>query len=208
MNKISTLASALFFLLATQGIQAHSVPTNALEINPIEVGTQMPDAAVKLPDGTPVTLSSITDGKPSVLVFYRGGWCPYCNKQLAGLLKIEKELQEIGYQIIALSPDKPATVAKASEEAMLTYQLLSDASLNAAKAFGIAYKVDEATLNKLKTYKIDIVEASGELHNQLPVPAVFLTDAEGKIISRHYDANYKSRIRSDKLLKTAKEAMK
>lgn len=207
MNKISTLASALFFLLATQAIQANSVPTNAREINPIEVDTQMPDAAVKLPDGTPVMLSSITGGKPSVLVFYRGGWCPYCNKQLAGLLKIEKELQEIGYQIIALSPDKPATIAKASEEAILTYQLLSDPSLNAAKAFGIAYKVDEATLKKLESYKIDIVEASGELHNQLPVPAVFLTNAEGKITSRHYDADYKLRILPEKLLEAAKGAI-
>ncbi len=42
--------------------------------------------------------------------------------------------------------------------------------MEAAKAFGLAYKVDEATLKSLEGYGIDLKENSGEHHEMLPVP--------------------------------------
>ena len=41
-----------------------------------------------------------------VLTFYRGGWCPYCNTQLAGLRKAEKKLINLGFDVYFISPDK------------------------------------------------------------------------------------------------------
>lgn len=71
----------------------------------------------------------------------------------------------------------------------------------AASAFGLSFKVDSPTLKKLDSYDIDIEAASGQNHHLLPVPAVFITDDEGRITFRHYDPNYKKRLSSKALLK-------
>ena len=76
--------------------------------------------------------------------------------------------------------------------------------MEAAKAFGVAYKLDTQTLEKLASYEIDIEKASGETHHILPVPAVFLTDKNGMITYRYFDADYTKRLSSENLLKAAK----
>lgn len=207
MNKATILATTLFITAFASYARAHDVPTDANEINPVEVGTLVPDAAVKTAKGEAIQLRSLTAGKPSVLVFYRGSWCPYCNRQLSGLAEVEEELLALGYQVIAFSPDKPEIVAETANEAV-TYQLIADSALNAAQAFGVAFTVNDATLKKLESYDIDIEAASGETHNMLPVPAVFLTNAEGRITYRYYNANYKVRLAPEDLLKAAKAAAK
>ena len=59
-------------------------------------------------------------------------------------------------------------------------------------------------LEKLESYHIDIEAASGETHHLLPVPAVFLTDADGKITYRYFNADYSVRLEAAELLKAAK----
>ncbi|ULT24851.1 redoxin domain-containing protein [Sphingobacterium sp. E70] len=40
--------------------------------------------------GGAIDIGKAISQKPTILVFYRGGWCPYCNLQLSGLQEIEK----------------------------------------------------------------------------------------------------------------------
>jgi thiol-disulfide isomerase/thioredoxin len=42
-------------------------------------GTPLPDGELLDVTGQPATLAQALSGNPAVLVFYRGGWCPYCN---------------------------------------------------------------------------------------------------------------------------------
>src|ERR1700722_10379808 len=46
-------------------------------------GAGLPDAGLLDAHGTPTTLCAVTDGRPAVIVFYRGAWCPYCNLALS-----------------------------------------------------------------------------------------------------------------------------
>ena len=103
---------------------------------------------------------------PAVLVFYRGGWCPYCNRQLAALGEVEQELRGSGYRIHTVSPDSREKIAETAAGSDFTYTLYSDAPAEAAKAFGLAYRVDAAACEKLLGYRIDPEEAS----EQGPMP--------------------------------------
>lgn len=190
--------------LLTASAQA-GIPTDAREVNPIEVGATAPDIALTQADGTQVRLHALVSEQPAMLVFYRGGWCPYCNRHLAELGDIEAELRELGYRIHAVSADKPELVATAAAEADFDYALYSDASSEAAQAFGIAFRVDDATQKKLLGHGIDLESASGQAHHLLPVPAVFLIDQDGKIRFRHFDANYRERLSGEALLNAARE---
>ncbi len=122
-------------------------------------------------------------------------------KQLGQLQEIEPQLKEMGYQIIAISPDKPEELKKTIEKEKLTYQLLSDSKMEASQAFGIAF------VNKSKMLTKILERASGEKHHQLPVPSVFIVGKDGVIKFVHFDPNYRKRIEPDALIAAAKEAL-
>lgn len=171
------------------------------EATVIEAGSQAPNPSLTTVEGEAQSLDSLRGEAPTVLVFYRGGWCPYCNRQLAALQEVLPQLKVKGWQLLALSPDKPEELKKTIENQKLDYTLVSDSKMEAAKAFGVAFQVDDATLNLYKTYNIDLVAASGQDHHQLPVPSVFLINAEGKITYVFSNPDYKVRLSAKELLK-------
>lgn len=202
MKPTSILQFAVLIFLSAVSLPA--VPTDANEVNPVEVGSTAPNVTLTKADGTQVELHELVSEHPAVLVFYRGGWCPYCNRHLAALGEIEDELSALGYRIHAVSMDKPKKVQKAAAESDLSYTLYSDAPADAAKAFGLAFKVDAETYEKLIGYGIDLEAASGQDHHILPVPAVFLIGRDAKIDFRYYNPDYKERLSGEALLEAAR----
>ncbi|MFA6173330.1 MAG: DUF547 domain-containing protein [Kiritimatiellales bacterium] len=180
---------------------------NAYSENPAAVGSPVPPLVLHTASGDSFDLSAAVKKQPAVLIFYRGGWCPYCNMHLAQLQTIEPQLIKLGYQILAISPDRPAKLAESIGKNHLSYTLLSDSSMEAAKAFGLAFEVDAATLEKYKGYGINLEEASGNPHHLLPVPAVFIVGTDGIIRFSHADPDYKVRLAPEEILRTAREAL-
>ena len=123
------------------------------------------------------------------------------------LQAITDELVKLGYQIVAISPDRPEKLRASVKKNELAYVLLSDSKMTAARAFGIAYKVDDETLKLYDKYEIDLEEASGEKHHELPVPSVFLVGRSGKIDFEYVNPDYKVRLDPDVLLAAAKSAV-
>jgi len=182
------------------------VPLDAADVSPLGPGDAAPTGDVRTPDGKTVALADLYDERPTVLVFYRGGWCPYCNTHLGQLAKAEPKLVKMGYQVVAISPDRPEKVRATVDEGGFEYQIVSDSDMSIARAFGLAFRVDDATIEKYKTYEIDLEDASGEGHQLLPVPAVYIVDTSGTIRFVHYDPDYKQRLEADPLLAAARDA--
>jgi peroxiredoxin len=179
------------------------IPNNAEDICPILIGQSLPKLILRSQDNELVNLNSVIAEKPTLLVFFRGGWCPYCNLHLSQLQEIEPDLIKLGFQIIAISPDKPDVSKLYAQDTETKYTLLSDSDMTAAVALGLAFKVSDATLEKYKTYDIDLQANSGQKHNLLPVPAVFLIGTDGVIQFSYVNPNYKVRVDSGIVLKAA-----
>lgn len=191
----------IFFSLGLLAISASAA------INPLMIGQAIPDTDLKTTDGEMFNLKHAAEKQQIVLIYYRGGWCPYCNVHLKQLEEVEPKLRELGYRIIAVSADKPSSVQQSAGKDQLTYTLLSDASMKTAEAFGIAFKVDKPTLKKLDSYNIDIEEASGQKHHMLPVPSVFLIGTDGIIDFVYSNPDYKVRLEPEVLLAAAKASV-
>ena len=157
-------------------------------------------------EGEPFNLQNAAKEERLAIIYYRGGWCPYCNVHLGQLQEADPELQKLGYRIIGISADKPSKVKESLEKGNLTYTLLSDSTMETAKAFGIAFEVDKPMIELLTSYNIDIEEASGENHHLLPVPSVFLVGTDGVIDFVYANPDYKERLDPDVLLAAAKAA--
>ena len=164
------------------------------EISPLLIGEQIPELGLTNANGQKVNLKNLASTQPTILIFFRGGWCPYCNKHLAEVGEIESKIKALGYQIIAISPDQSSKLAEAASKQKLGYQLLSDSACHFASKMGIAY---QAPNHYLKT----INESSGGLNTKaLPVPALFVLDKNGAILFEHINPDFKKRISANYLL--------
>ncbi len=180
------------------------VAPSAQAVEPIDVGEAAPTARMESVAGGVVEMAEVYRQQPTVLVFYRGGWCPYCNRHLSDLAKVEDELRGMGFQVVAVSPDRSSQLRRTLDKQELSYTLLSDADAALAKAFGLAFKVDDATLSKYDEYGISLEKASGQDHHILPVPAVYLIDAEGVVRYAHWDPDYQQRLSGDEVVEAAR----
>jgi len=192
--------SLLLIAFALLPTSLTAIPNKATEVNPIEVGSTVPDVALTQADGSSIQLKDLIAAKKTVIVFYRGSWCPYCTRHLAALGQVEETLVKKGYQIIAISPDQPAKVSELSGTSEFNYTLYSDSEMAASSAFGLTFKVDAPTLKKLDRHNIDIEAASGEKHHLLPVPAVFIVASDGTIQFRYYNPDYSKRLSAKKIV--------
>jgi peroxiredoxin len=184
-----------------------AVVATAVQLNPLAVGLPIPDVSLRTASGDVLGLQAAAKEQPLVIIFYRGGWCPFCNRHLGQLQEAQPQLMELGYRILAISPDRPEKLAESTEKAGLSYTLLSDSSMEAAQAFGLAFEVDAPMLEKLASYNIDIEDASGETHHLLPIPAVFIVGKDGVIDFSYANPDYKTRLAPEVLLAAAKAAL-
>jgi peroxiredoxin len=173
---------------------------------PLKAGDSVPDVSLRTEANRDVSLRGLISKNPAVLIFYRGGWCPFCNHHLQSLAGIEEELDRAGVQLLAISTDKPEKLKATPDRDKLGCQLLSDSDAAAARGFGIAFKVDDATVEKYKEYGIDLEAASGKDHHILPHPAVFVVDTSGTIRFSHVNHDYKVRLEPLKILEAARAA--
>lgn len=195
------------FIIGTAGLSAALAPS-AAAIAPLSSGARVPAADLVALDGRATDLSAALAGKPTVLIFYRGSWCPYCNKHLAALAEIEPRLLEMGVQILALSPDEPAGLKAMADKNHLNYRLLSDHAMHAASAFGVAFRVDAKTIEAYKGYGIALTPVPGEPDARwLPVPAVFVIGRDGVIKFAHTNPDFKVRLSGDEVMAAAKSAL-
>jgi peroxiredoxin len=198
--------SALPVLLLALG----TALTARAETPPLDIGDAVPPGlTLKTEKGTPFDLSTALTRQPTVLVFYRGGWCPYCNAHLAALAEIEGDLQKAGIRLIAISPDQPSKLYDAPErKTKPDFLLLSDQDMTAAEAFGIAFTVsDDVVARYKKSFDIDLEEASGRKHHRLPYPSVFVVDTTGVIRFAHVNPDYRTRLEPAKILAAARAAL-
>jgi peroxiredoxin len=172
-----------------------SIPLVAEDISPILIGETLPNGNFQDVEGEFVQLKAILEEKPTILVFYRGGWCPYCNIQLSGLVEIEEDILELGYQIVAISPDDYKNLQSTIENNSTKYKLLSDPNGEFIQEIGIAFK----TSSSLKEYIIGKGQ-KGETSSVMPAPTVMIVDKKGVIKFEYINPNYKERIGGDMLL--------
>jgi peroxiredoxin len=196
----------LSLLLSATQVQAGGVAPDAESVTPRLPGTAAPAFTARDAEGQAFHFEPEALKKPVVLVFYRGGWCPWCNTQLGQLRAAESDLRAMGFDLLFVSADRPEKLyASLNEENTdVGYTLLSDSSMEIAQTYGVAFKVSEEYRLWLLERDKDIEVASGETHHVLPVPSVFLIDKTGTIQFQYSNPNYKVRLHPDVLLAAAR----
>lgn len=128
-----------------------------------------------------------------VLLFYRGYWCPYCNKELSRLQDSLQLILDKGAVVVAVSPEKQENIGKTVEQTKASFPVIHDEGLKIMKAYDVAFEVPENIVTRYRNANIDLEKNNGSNGKWLPVPAVFIIDKDGRVLYRFFDADYKKR---------------
>lgn len=169
------------------------------------LNAKAPDFRLKDQSGVDVSLKELRKKGPVVVFFYRGNWCPYCNKQLSRMQDSLQLFTERGASVVAITPENGAGIAKTIAKTGAVFSILSDADMKVSNAYQVAYAVDERTLNRYKSFDIDLLANNGQKERAyLPVPAIYIVNKEGSVVYRYFDEDYKKRPSVKELLKEIK----
>lgn len=202
LNKQIAVRALALLLVFCSILSWAELPAKAEAVSPIAIGEPMPAFTVSDRSGAAIAYQP---GEPTVIVTYRGGWCPYCNTQLQDLRKVIPTLAKLGVRVWFLSGDSPDDLYTSLQDKTqadiegLGYTILSDANMDAARKLGIAFKAPSRTIDYVAS-KGAIDGSSIGKHQALAVPSVFVVDASGVIRYRFFDPDYKSRLPADELL--------
>ena len=159
----------------------------------LQKGEKAPDFTLQGTGGKKYNLQEALKKGPLVLVFYRGQWCPYCNKTLSNLMDSLSFIEGRGASVMAISPETPANILKTISKTKSTFPVLSDTGMSMMKAYKVQFEVDESTIKKYKGYGIDFVEANGSNGANLPVPATYVIGQDGIIRYVFFNTDYRQR---------------
>lgn len=186
---------------ATAELEANAAASRALR-----AGEVAPDFILPHVDGRSVRLYSELERGPVVLVFYRGGWCPYCNIHLRGFQKRLAEFEAAGAQLIAISPQLPDQSLTTQEKDELAFLVLSDVGLHTAHAFGVAFELPKDLLNLYVEFGHPLEDSNGvEGGRELPMPATFVIGTDRTIAYAHVEADYTRRSEPLEVLRVVQE---
>jgi len=173
---------------ATAALRASGIEESALN-----VGDQAP--AIDLPDalGRVFSLADTWQRGPLVVVFYRGGWCPYCNLELRAWQERLPRLLQLGASLVAISPQTPDNSLSTAEKNALAFPVLSDSALQAAHAFGIGFTLPPELATLYASVGNDLPVLNGNGQWVLPIPATYVVGRDGRIAMTHVEADYRER---------------
>jgi peroxiredoxin len=177
------------FTADQSALDARGVPPNV-----VAPGSVMPDGDLLDVDGAPTSLALLRGGRPAVVVFYRGAWCPYCNIALRTYqAELVPALGERGVELIAVSPQKPDGSLTSAQSNELTYSVASDPGNQIATALGIVTVPSPDSVAAQVKLGLDLTEVNADGGKALPMPTVVVVDAAGIIGWIDVHPNYTTR---------------
>jgi len=163
-------------------------------------GAKVPAFSTNTHDDKPFNLASLTTLGDTLVVFYRGGWCPFCNVQVRQLTTAWPEFQRRGVTPVLISVDTVdgATLAQRSYD--IPFPVLSDPALAAHSVFEVIMELDETMYERYKGYGVDLEQWSGRGHHKIAVSSAFLVNKEGQVRWAHSSRDYQTRPSVEQLL--------
>jgi peroxiredoxin len=140
----------------------------------------------------PVTAADLR-GRPTVLLFYRGNWCPLCMAQVGEIAARWRDVEATGAQVVLVSPQDEAHTRSLASRHEVGFRYLRDEGLVAARRLGLLDA--DGTPAGMIGYEGDTV-----------LPTLIVTDAEGRIVFADQTDNYRVRPTPDTVLDALENA--
>lgn len=169
----------------------------------IAAGGQAPDATLSSIHGEDITLSDLWQDQNVMLIFYRGGWCPYCNAQIRDITVKYDQFSERSLLPVLVSVDEPDAASLVSAAYDVPFPIMSDSDLDGHSAYNVVLTVTEREYEARLARGTDMEAFSGTDHHSMAVPSTFLIEKGGELLWSHVDVDFRVRPSAKQLLEVA-----
>lgn len=160
----------------------------------LQVGDKAPGFSAESTSGETIVLAEKISKGNVVLIFYRGEWCPVCNRYLSNFQDSLQFIEATGAQVFAITPEIAEYAKKMKGKTGATFSVIPDPSEEILKAYDVLFNVTDAYYQRIESkLDADIAANNGNESAKLPVPATYIIDKNGKIVFRQFDYNYRNR---------------
>ena len=174
----------------------------------LKVGDKAPDFTGYDQTGKQLQLKKLLEQRPVILLFYRGNWCPICNRYLKNYQDSLKVLTDQGFDVIAITPESIENVENTVKINSLTFTVIYDCQEKIMKDYDLMFNVTKAYQDKIQSsFSVDIAKYNGRESAHLPVPATYIINREGIIVAVQFDPDYKNRATVKWMLKNLGAAL-
>jgi peroxiredoxin len=201
MKSMRNIICIAFIVVLTTAI-ASAQTKSETETQGLTLGAKAPTITLLNQDSLPFNSANALKNGPLLVVFYRGQWCPYCNKHLSAINDSLELLQAKGVTVVAISPEQPTYLRTMVEKTGGGFTFLYDAGYATAKAFDVLFDPGTEVKNRYnQRAKANMAAAHNDSRELLPIPATFLINQQGEVIWRHFEHDYKKRSSVAEILK-------
>ncbi|MDG1475788.1 MAG: peroxiredoxin-like family protein [Vicingaceae bacterium] len=171
----------------------------------LQIGESAPNIESYSVAGKLISSSNILEEKQIVLIFYRGKWCPICNRYLSNLNDSLQYITAENAEIIVVGPESFESAKKMSQKSNADYVLIPDTSLKILEDYDVLFSVTKKYQGKIKTFLMtDIAQNNGQEEAVLPVPATYIIGKDGVVKWRHFDYDYSVRATAKEIIDNLK----
>jgi len=169
-------------------------------------GDTLPEFTLPNQLNSPLSLSQLRANGPVLIVFYRGGWCPYCNLELRAYQAALDRINAAGAMLVAITPELADESLNTIEKNELGFQVLTDENASYARQLGLVHTLPEELRPIYDGFGIDLQKHNGKGQFDLPLPATYIVDTDGIIVKAFVDVDYTQRMEPEQAI-VALEAM-
>jgi peroxiredoxin len=188
MKKVTAI---VFLLLGFLFSQAQEKPEGLF------INSKAADFKATDQDGKEVNMKDLRKKGNVVVVFYRGYWCPYCSKYMKRLQDSLELIKEANAELVVITPEGDEGIDTTVSRTGASFPIIYDKDMKISRAYKVAYKVEEKTVNRYKNSNppIDLLKINGQVKEAyLPVPAVYIVNTDGAVFFRYFEEDYKKRL--------------
>ncbi|MDN2584131.1 peroxiredoxin-like family protein [Aquibium sp. ELW1220] len=139
-------------------------------------------------------LAALVAGKPVIITFYRGGWCPYCNLELRAYQAVLADIHAAGAELVAVTPELPDHALTTAEKNDLSFAVLSDVGGEFSAALGIRFSLSDAVRPFYEKAGHALPRRNGDGTWALPMPATFVVARGGAVAAAFVEPDYRRRL--------------
>ena len=173
---------------AVKELQESAISTHALQ-----AGSQAPEFALEDQNGNVVRSVELLRSSRLVLCFFRGRWCPFCIGQLEAMNSVFAQLRTLNAAMVAISPQTKHQSSLTADQHRVQLPLLCDAGSTVARQFGLVYRVPEYQQEIYRSAFVNLPFVNGDSSWELPIPATYVIDRDGKVLFASADPDYTAR---------------
>ena len=128
---IAVLAGGAWWWLTHRGLRA--MPAQ------LKPGSPLPDFRAVDEQGDPVRSVEL-HGSPTVILFVRGNWCPFCSRQVSNLTQHYRDIVDLGAKLILITPKPLETTRRVADFFKVEFDFWLDDQLFVTKQLGLLQK--------------------------------------------------------------------